>query len=54
MEVIMVAALALDLALLAHQDTAQVLMDRPAQDMVQALQASRSPLAVTLKRLNGL
>jgi hypothetical protein len=56
MEVTMVAALALNLdqALQAHQDTAQVLMDHPAPDMVQALQASRSPLAVTSKRLNGL
>jgi hypothetical protein len=50
----MVAARALDLALLAHQDTAQVLMDHPAQDMVQAPQASRSLSVVTLKRHNGL
>jgi len=54
MEVIMVAALALDLVLLAHQDTALDPMVRQAQDSVLALQASRFLLVVTLKKLNGL
>lgn len=53
-EVMMVAAPVLDLALPAHQDTALVPMDRPAQDLVKALQASRSPLVVTSKRHNAL
>ena len=53
-EVMMVAAPILDLALPAHQDTALVPMDRQAQDLVKALQASRFLSAVTSKRPNVL
>jgi hypothetical protein len=52
--VMMVAAPILDLALPAHQDTALVPMDRQAQDLVKALQASRFPSVVILKRPNAL
>ena len=41
-------------ALPAHQDTALVPMDRQAQDLVKALQASRFLSAVTSKRPNVL
>jgi hypothetical protein len=51
-EVMMVAVLALDLAPLAHQDTALVPMGHLAQDSVK--EASQSPLVVTSKRLNAL
>jgi hypothetical protein len=54
MEEIVAAALALDQTLLVHQDTALVPMDHPAQDTVQALLDSLSPLVVTSRRLNGL
>jgi hypothetical protein len=51
-EVIMVAALVLDLAPLAHLDTAPDPTVRPAQDSVK--EAFQSLLVVTSKRLNGL
>ena len=53
-EVMMVAAPVLDLALPAHQVTALVPMDRPAQDLAKALQASRFPSVVISKRPNAL
>jgi hypothetical protein len=49
-EVMMVAALALDLAPLAHPDTAPAPMGHQAQDSVK--EASQSLSVVTSKRLN--
>jgi hypothetical protein len=51
-EVMMVAALALDLAPLAHLDMALDPTGHPVQDSVK--EAFQSLLVVTSKRLNGL
>jgi hypothetical protein len=53
-EAMMVAAPVQDLALPAHQVTALVPMDRQAQDLVKALQASRFPSVVTSRKPNAL